>query len=68
MVLFLSRGPQSAEKIAEFCDAVRIELEKRDLKRYVNSILTAFVVKTPPDHEAALELLLRLRGNLHFIF
>ena len=53
---------QDTEKLAGYCDAVRIELESRDLARYVNSILTAFVVKRPPDHEAALSLLHRLRG------
>lgn len=55
---------QDTEKLAEYCDAVRIELESRDLARYVNSILTAFVVKRPPDHEAALSLLHRLRGTV----
>ena len=39
-----------------------MELEHRDLKKYVNSILTAHVVKRPPDHEAGLALLLRLKG------
>ena len=53
---------RDTEKLAEYCDAVRKELESRDLARYVNSILTAFVVKRPPDHEAALSLLHRLRG------
>ena len=53
---------QDTEKLAGYCDAVRIELESRDLAQYVNSILTAFVVKRPPDHEAALSLLHRLRG------
>ncbi|KAG6809392.1 hypothetical protein H0H92_000447 [Tricholoma furcatifolium] len=64
--LFLSnlgRGSQPKENIAKLCDAVRIELEKKDLKKYVNSILTAYVVKSPPDHEAGLSLLLRLRES-----
>ncbi|KAG6839915.1 hypothetical protein C0991_010395 [Blastosporella zonata] len=64
--LFLSglgRGSQPQENIAKLCDAVRVELEKKDLKQYVNSILTAYVVKTPPDHEAGLSLLLRLRNS-----
>ncbi|KAG5640485.1 hypothetical protein DXG03_008338, partial [Asterophora parasitica] len=62
--LFLSglgRGSQPPETIAKLCDAVRVELEKKDLTKYVNSLLTAYVVKTPPDHEAGLALLLRLR-------
>jgi hypothetical protein len=60
-----SRGHHSPEFIAKCCDAFREELEKRDLTKYVNSILTAHVVKTPPDHEAGLSLLLRLRGELY---
>ncbi|KNZ72380.1 Elongator complex protein 1 [Termitomyces sp. J132] len=64
--LFLSnlgRGSQPKENIAKLCDAVRVELERKDLKQYVNSILTAYVVKTPPEHEAGLSLLLRLRES-----
>ena len=57
------RGDRPPETIAKLCDAFRDELEKRDLTKYVNSILTAHVVKTPPDHEAGLALLLRLRGK-----
>ena len=45
-------------------DGIREELEKSDLKKYVNSILTAHVMKRPPDHEAGLALLLRLRGTV----
>lgn len=56
------RGAHTPEFIAKCCDAFRAELERRDLTEYVNSILTAHVVKTPPDHEAGLSLLLRLRG------
>ncbi|KAF8058697.1 pol II transcription elongation factor [Lyophyllum atratum] len=59
----LGRGSQPPEAIAKLCDTVRIELEKKDLTKYVNSILTAYVVKTPPDHEAGLALLLRLRES-----
>ena len=44
---------------------MRIELERVDLIRYVKCILTAYVVKSPPDHEAGLSLLLRLRGRIH---
>jgi elongator complex protein 1 len=33
------------------------------LTKYVNSILTAFVVKRPPDYESALSLLHDLRGD-----
>ncbi|KAK0212323.1 pol II transcription elongation factor [Desarmillaria ectypa] len=57
----IGRSSRSPEAIARICDTVREELEKRDLTGYVNSILTAHVVKTPPDHESGLGLLLRLR-------
>lgn len=64
------QGSQSPEKIAQLCDAIRVELERKDLTKYINSILTAYMVKIPPDPEAGLSLLLRLRGNdylhLHF--
>ncbi|EGO00816.1 hypothetical protein SERLA73DRAFT_50627 [Serpula lacrymans var. lacrymans S7.3] len=49
------------EDISASCDAIRVELERVDLTKYINSILTAYVVKSPPDHEAGLALLLRLR-------
>jgi elongator complex protein 1 len=59
----LSRGSLPPDEISTLCDAVRVELEQKDLTKYVNSILTAQVVKTPPDYEAGLSLLLRLKGN-----
>ena len=61
--LFIRRGTQPPRVIADLCDAIRLELESKDLTRFVNSILTAYVVKTPPDHESGLALLLRLRGH-----
>ncbi|KAG1866975.1 pol II transcription elongation factor [Suillus tomentosus] len=63
--LFLTsvgRSQLPAEVVANVCDSVRQDLENRDLTKYVNSILTAYVVKSPPDHEAGLALLLHLRG------
>lgn len=63
----IRRSTQHPQAIANLCDAIRLELERRDITRYVNSILTAYVVKTPPDHEAGLGLLLRLRGRLFFV-
>ncbi|KAJ3564648.1 hypothetical protein NP233_g8162 [Leucocoprinus birnbaumii] len=59
----IGQGTQPPESIAEVCDAVRAELERINLVNYVNSILTAYVVKSPPDHEAGLSLLLRLRSD-----
>ena len=55
-------GSHSPEVISELCDGIRTVLEKRDLRRYINCILTAFVVKRPPDHEAGLRVLLKLKG------
>ena len=52
----------TTEMIGRVCDSVRIELENRDLNRYINSILTAYVLRQPPDYEAGLALLLRIRG------
>ncbi|TFK65584.1 IkappaB kinase complex, IKAP component [Pluteus cervinus] len=59
----IGRGTLSSEAIARLCDAIRVELERIDLKKYVNSVLTAYVVKRPPDYEAALSVLHRLREN-----
>ncbi|KAL1741747.1 IKI3 family-domain-containing protein [Schizophyllum fasciatum] len=64
--LFLTavgRGSQDKKTVTMICDVVRIELEKRGIARYVNSILTALVMRSPPDHEAALGLLLRLKES-----
>lgn len=52
----------TTETIGRVCDSVRTELENRDLNRYINSILTAYVFRQPPDYEAGLALLLRIRG------
>ncbi len=52
--------------VNSLCDGIRQELENRDLKQYVNSILTAHVMKRPPDHEAGLAMLLRIRGEYSF--
>ena len=65
-VTFLSQSSLEPAKISEYCDALRVELESRSLTKYVNSILTAYVVKKPADYEAGLSLLLQLRGqSLH---
>lgn len=55
-------------KVNKICDAMRKELDK-DMLKYVDSILTAHVVKTPPNHEEALRILHRLKGtSLYPIF
>lgn len=48
--------------VSEICDAIRQELEKSEPIKYINTILTAHVVKTPPDYESALGHLHRLHG------
>ena len=53
----------TAEVIGRVCESVRTELENRHLNRYINSILTAYVICRPPDYEAGLGLLLRVRGT-----
>ena len=53
----------TTEMISRVCDSIRAELENRDLNRYINSILTAYVFRQPPDYEACLGLLLRIRGE-----
>ncbi|KAI9441755.1 IKI3 family-domain-containing protein [Lactarius indigo] len=60
----LAQGSQPAEVISELCDSVRKELESRDMEKYINSILTAYVVKRPPDLEAGLRVLLQLRERV----
>ncbi|EJT98268.1 IkappaB kinase complex IKAP component [Dacryopinax primogenitus] len=59
----IGQSSQSIERKNEICDAIRTQLEQRDLKRYVSSILTAHVVKSPSDVESGLKLLLRLRDE-----
>ncbi|KAF9584994.1 hypothetical protein BGW38_004344 [Lunasporangiospora selenospora] len=50
-------------KVNQVCDAVRSELDKLDRRTYMNSILTTHVRKSPPDLEAALLLLAKLKDE-----
>ncbi|TPX36697.1 hypothetical protein SmJEL517_g01227 [Synchytrium microbalum] len=50
-----------AEKTNTICDAVRNMLETIDGKKYVQTILTAFVRRNPPDLEAAITRIRQLR-------
>ncbi|KAF8587053.1 IKI3-domain-containing protein [Ramaria rubella] len=64
--LFLSgvgRSKLPRETTNTLCDGIRMELQRRDVKKFVNSILTAHIVKTPPDYGAGLSLLLKLRDT-----
>ncbi|CAG8480292.1 12289_t:CDS:10 [Ambispora gerdemannii] len=49
------------QKVNIICDSIREILENLDLKRYIQSILTTYVQKTPPDLEPALKLLVVLK-------
>ncbi|KAI0686278.1 Elongator complex protein 1 [Cytidiella melzeri] len=62
--LFLTSIGQSALPdgiVNELCDGIRTELSKKDPKTYINSTLTAHIMKRPSDHEAGLASLLALR-------
>lgn len=48
-------------KVNEICTAVRKELEGRDLVKYTQTIMTSYVRMTPPDVEASLNLLHKLK-------
>ncbi|KAG0325923.1 hypothetical protein BGZ99_010376 [Dissophora globulifera] len=56
-------SPELAEKVNKICDAVRQELQKLDRNTYINSVLTTYVRKTPPDLESALLLLAELKDQ-----
>ncbi|CAE6477418.1 hypothetical protein ACGC1H_007622 [Rhizoctonia solani] len=59
----LGQSKRDAQEITTICDRLRSELEQRGLAQYVQSILTAHVVKTPPDVESALKVLHTLRES-----
>lgn len=48
-------------KVNDICTAVRRELESRDLVKYTQTIMTSYVRMTPPDVEASLNLLHKLK-------
>ncbi|KAF9189964.1 hypothetical protein BGZ51_008686 [Haplosporangium sp. Z 767] len=56
-------SPELAEKVNQICDAVRKELDTLDQKTYINSVLTTYVRKSPPDLESALLLLAELKDQ-----
>ncbi|GJE98183.1 IkappaB kinase complex IKAP component [Phanerochaete sordida] len=59
----LGQGTLPDDIVNEVCDGVRKELEKKSVSTYINSILTAHVMKRPSDHEAGLAELLKLRES-----
>ncbi|KAG0000493.1 hypothetical protein BGZ65_004319, partial [Modicella reniformis] len=56
-------SPELADKVNHICDTIRKELEILDKNTYINSILTTYVRKSPPDLESALLLLAELRNK-----
>ncbi|CAG8791352.1 36002_t:CDS:2, partial [Racocetra persica] len=57
-----SNSHDVSTKVNTVCDAVRAVLESMDTKIYLQSIITSYVRKTPPDLESALNLLAKLKG------
>jgi len=61
-------APQSLTKAAEgtkvnrICSAVIDILSKKYMQKHMQNIITAYVCKTPPDHESALYLIATLKG------
>ncbi|KAF8942635.1 hypothetical protein BGZ47_006286 [Haplosporangium gracile] len=56
-------SPELAQKVNQICDAIRVELNTLDRNTYINSVLTTYVRKSPPDLESALLLLAKLRDE-----
>ncbi|ORZ11311.1 IKI3 family-domain-containing protein [Lobosporangium transversale] len=56
-------SPELAEKVNQVCDAIRAELQNLDRNTYINSVLTTYVRKSPPDLESALLLLAKLKDE-----
>jgi elongator complex protein 1 len=56
-----------SELVNKICSGVRQELENADSIKYVNTILTSYVVQSPPEYEEALSHLHRLRGLLSIL-
>lgn len=53
--------PAKGSKVNRICDAFLVTLEKR-LDTNLHNLITAHVCKSPPDLEAGLRLVARLRG------
>ncbi|ORX39112.1 IKI3 family-domain-containing protein [Kockovaella imperatae] len=56
-----SRATQG--KLNRICDAIRGVVERRDLVKYTETILSTHVCKQPPDYEGGLSVLLRLQTD-----
>lgn len=49
-------------KVNVICNAFIDVLRKKQLSKYMQNIITAYCCKSPPDHEAALNLIATLKG------
>ncbi|GJJ14814.1 hypothetical protein Clacol_009082 [Clathrus columnatus] len=58
-----TRSELSPELINSICDRIRENFEHINIQKFVDSILTAYIVKKPSDYEAGLSFLLKLREN-----
>lgn len=56
--------PSKGSKVNRICDAFLAVLEKR-LDTNLQNLVTAHVCKSPPDLEAGLQLVARLRGMVY---
>lgn len=56
------RSTSNPELLVKICGNIRKELETSDSVKYIYTILTSYVVESPPDYEAALAHLHKLRG------
>ncbi|KAI8813969.1 IKI3 family-domain-containing protein [Cladochytrium replicatum] len=52
------------DKVNEICDRVRSSLEKLDVMHYVESILTAHAKRNPPDLDAAMRLIRKIKRDV----
>uniref|UniRef100_A0A8B9PM09 Elongator complex protein 1 n=1 Tax=Apteryx owenii TaxID=8824 RepID=A0A8B9PM09_APTOW len=52
------------KKVNLVCDVMRVAMERIDPQKYCLSILTAYVKKSPPELETALQKVHDLRGNI----
>lgn len=50
-------------KVNTICNAFIDVLRKKYLSKHMQNIITAYVCKTPPDHESALSLITSLKGK-----
>ncbi|KAG8811746.1 hypothetical protein FRC19_003616 [Serendipita sp. 401] len=59
----IGRSLNKKEVTTQICDRIRDRLQTKDPIKYINTILTSYVVETPPQYEAALAHLHSLRDG-----